>query len=513
MLSEKIIRANPKDEKKNEEQNGDSSKESDGDDGGNQAVDESKYPKFSIGDEYNTIESFKDAINKYSVKKRRDIKYDKSDSKRVVAICSAKKCPWRISASINTSSSIVVIRALNDEHDCTWQAVKDVLPFAEHRMCARHIHANWKKKHSGVEFEDLFWAAAYCYYTVQFDRNMEELKTYSLDAYNDLKIFVFFPWSSVEENNLGESFNATIRIARTKPILEMLEEIRKRVMQIDLAKNCRPLSCGLGNYEVAYFNYKTNMRMDGFIVQLRGVVSCTCRMYLISGIPCSHIISCLRHEKNTDQDPKTLTSPWLTTEKLKRCYLNLMQPVNGMNLWRVTSAPRVKPPPQKKPNGIPPGKKRRRKRKHCSLCGEEGHNKLKCKTVPKPKPRKKPPSRPRKRPFASISEAEPSLPSLPSLPNEVEDLPSLSSALPRKGHGRPRKRFHGFSNFISLATETYRRREEDLFRFDKTIEGYGVFTSPVIGDDYIHLGRSIVDSRDNTILPSTRMQETCCWTW
>lgn len=87
------------------------------------------------------------------------------------------------------------------------------------------------------------------------------------------------------------------------------------------------------------------MRMDGFIVQLRAVVSCTCRMYLISGIPCSHIISCLRHEKNTDQDPKTLISPWLTTEKLKRCYLNLMQPVNGMNLWRVTSAPRVKPPP------------------------------------------------------------------------------------------------------------------------------------------------------------------------
>jgi len=112
---------------KNKEQNGDISKESDGDDGGNQVVDESKYPKFSIGDEYNTIESFKDAINKYSVKKRRDIKYDKSDSKRVVAICSAKNCPWRISASINTSSSIVVIRALNDEYDCTWQGKVSLL--------------------------------------------------------------------------------------------------------------------------------------------------------------------------------------------------------------------------------------------------------------------------------------------------------------------------------------------------------------------------------------------------
>lgn len=32
------------------------------------------------------------------------------------------------------------------------------------------------------------------------------------------------------ENNLGESFNAAIRIARTKPIVEMLEEIRRRVV-------------------------------------------------------------------------------------------------------------------------------------------------------------------------------------------------------------------------------------------------------------------------------------------
>ena len=34
-------------------------------------------------------------------------------------------------------------------------------------------------------------------------------------------------------------------------------------------------------------------------------------------------------------------------------------------------------------------------------------------------------------------------------------------------------------------------------------EGYGVFTSPVTGDDYIHVGRSVVDSRDNTVFPST----------
>ncbi|CAH2070656.1 unnamed protein product [Thlaspi arvense] len=32
------------------------------------------------------------------------------------------------------------------------------------------------------------------------------------------------------ENNLGESFNAAIRVARTNPVVEMLEEIRRRVL-------------------------------------------------------------------------------------------------------------------------------------------------------------------------------------------------------------------------------------------------------------------------------------------
>ena len=121
----------------NEEQNGDSNSESDG---GRKTVDESKYPKFRIGDEYNTIQSFKNVVNKYAVKKRRDIKYEKSDSKRVVAICSEKKCPWRISASINSSSNRVGIRALNDEHNCTWQGKVSLLTNARIEVREKNFH-------------------------------------------------------------------------------------------------------------------------------------------------------------------------------------------------------------------------------------------------------------------------------------------------------------------------------------------------------------------------------------
>lgn len=195
------------------------------------------------------------------------------------------------------------------------------------------------------------------------------------------------------ENNLGESFNAAIRIARTKPIVEMLEEIRRRVMssndkkrleaekarteytpravallnqQIDQAKYCMSLSCGLGKYEVTY------KMVDRYVVHLRNEVTCSCRFYLVSGIPCCHICSALRLEKHADQDPKTLISTWFTTEKLRTCYQKGLEPVNGINLWKVTTTERVLAPNFKSPGGRPPGKKRKKEKGEKETAKEAG---------------------------------------------------------------------------------------------------------------------------------------------
>ncbi|CAN6999198.1 unnamed protein product [Brassica rapa subsp. trilocularis] len=170
-------------------------------------------------------------------------------------------------------------------------------------MCAQHMYTNWKKKYGGAVFEDLFWDAADAYYIERFERKMEELKKISVAAYDDLKISQSCLWSraffteylsfDAFENNLGEPFNAAIRIARTKPVVEMLEDIRRK--------------------EVGYFN-------DKFLVKMRGNIFCSCRMYKIGGIPFCHIVSAMRLEKNVDQDLKTLISNWFTIEKLKICY-------------------------------------------------------------------------------------------------------------------------------------------------------------------------------------------------
>ena len=48
---------------------------------------------------------------------------------------------------------------INDQQKGLAKAIKDLIPHAEHRNCARHIYANWKRLHKGQEFKSLFWRA------------------------------------------------------------------------------------------------------------------------------------------------------------------------------------------------------------------------------------------------------------------------------------------------------------------------------------------------------------------
>ncbi|KAL1204387.1 hypothetical protein V5N11_034642 [Cardamine amara subsp. amara] len=100
---------------------------SDSEDEGRTELDDTKYKAFVVGQEYKTIDSFKKAITKYAVKKRKNIKYKKTDSTRALAICAENKCQWRIFASINSSSTRVFVRSLHDEHNCTWHGKVSLL--------------------------------------------------------------------------------------------------------------------------------------------------------------------------------------------------------------------------------------------------------------------------------------------------------------------------------------------------------------------------------------------------
>ena len=121
------------------------------------------------------------------------------------------------------------------------EAAKEVMPLAEHRQCARHIYANFRKKYTGLEYRTLFWKAAKATYPTRFEKVMQQIQAISKDAHKYLMDRHPETWSrayfntdracDAVENGISECFNALIVDSRRKPIINMLEDIRVFCME------------------------------------------------------------------------------------------------------------------------------------------------------------------------------------------------------------------------------------------------------------------------------------------
>jgi hypothetical protein len=125
---------------------------------------------------------------------------------------------------------------ISDQQKGLINAMKDYLPKAEHRMCARHIYANWRKKHRAHEWQKKFWAVAKASNKQDFNYYKAKLAQETPEGVKDMMrtdpehwVRAFFPVGSKCEsvdNNLCESFNHAIVDARFYPIISMQEKIR-----------------------------------------------------------------------------------------------------------------------------------------------------------------------------------------------------------------------------------------------------------------------------------------------
>nr|KAJ0199903.1 hypothetical protein LSAT_V11C600319840 [Lactuca sativa] len=68
---------------------------------------------------------------------------------------------------------------ISDQHKGLVEATKDIRPHVEHRQCARHIYANFRKVYSGIQFRKMFWAAAKSTTEGDFKIKMDRIKTLS----------------------------------------------------------------------------------------------------------------------------------------------------------------------------------------------------------------------------------------------------------------------------------------------------------------------------------------------
>ncbi|KAK9080510.1 hypothetical protein SSX86_000268 [Deinandra increscens subsp. villosa] len=248
---------------------------------------------------------------------------------------------------------------ISDQHKGIVEAVKDVFPYAEHRQCTRHIYANFNKKFRGIDYKNLFWGAAKSTTEQQFEAKMNELKAISEEAYSHLIERNPKSWSraffevdracDAFENDMSESFNSCIRVARRKPIITMLEEIRMFVMQRSFTMStkaekvehdvCPTVRKKLELIKLEQRHWKV-IPSDNIIFEVRNEKdayavnvneqTCSCRSWQLSGIPCVHTVAALAF---INKDPENYINKWLKRDMFKEAYKYHIKPLKGSSSW------------------------------------------------------------------------------------------------------------------------------------------------------------------------------------
>ena len=297
-------------------------------------------------------------------------------------------------------------------------AVQEVFPKAEHRFCVRHLYSNFRDAgFRGEILKNQLWTCARSSTVSKWNYQMEKMKGLSQGAYEWLEkmapntwvraFFSEFPKSDVLLNNNCEVFNNYILEARELPILSMLEKIknqlmtryyskqkefteqfvgticpkiRKKLTKIsELANVCYVLPSGNEIFQV-------NDRDFQYTVDLQAK-TCECRKWNLTGIPCQHAISCLRHERIP---PESVVHDCYSLAAFNRAYETNIMPCKDISIWEDVGGQQVLPPIYEKKVGRPP--KNRRKQPHevqgkngprmsrhgititCSYCKGENHN-------------------------------------------------------------------------------------------------------------------------------------------
>ncbi|CAK8544972.1 unnamed protein product [Lathyrus sativus] len=210
-----------------------------------------------------------------------------------------------------------------------------------------------------------------------------------------------------------ESFNREILECRDKPIITLLEGIKhyltKRItsqkelmntytgdichkIQLLLEKNKKHAECWTptwhGGDDLSIFGVTNGI--ETYSIDLKKQ-TCACRKWDLTGIPCSHVISCKWQNK---KKPEDYVSEYYRKSFFNNSYSHIIYPTNGPQLWPLLEGQvPIKPPvlrraidrPKKLRNKvndeprIPHVLPRKLTTVSCHKCGTMRHNKRSCK--------------------------------------------------------------------------------------------------------------------------------------
>ena len=112
------------------------------------------------------------------------------------------------------------------------EAIKELMPSVQHKHCVKHMWENMKLIFKDLIYKQILWATAGTGTKKMWEYYMEKLKTFGSKAYEWIiqkdpatwarAFFSNHVKSDTIQNNICESFNSYIKLARDLPILSML---------------------------------------------------------------------------------------------------------------------------------------------------------------------------------------------------------------------------------------------------------------------------------------------------
>ncbi|XP_028802412.1 protein FAR-RED ELONGATED HYPOCOTYL 3-like [Neltuma alba] len=262
----------------------------------------------------------------------------------------------RISLDLHNGGKVTF---MSDMQKGLQHAVIEILPEAEHRLCARHIYANWSKRWRGNEMKKKIFSCAWSTFEEQFKDNLKALGALNKEAAEAMVSYPISTWvrasfsnrclSWVVDNNMSESLNAWIDEYRYLLVIRMFDGIRVKMME-KWAESEQNVRNWKGNYSPKCLDlFEANRLLsftcrvffngdEGFEVtegQDRHTVcltrkTCTCRAWDLTGILCQHAIHAMYHCK---LEPLTHISRYYHKDTYIASYRTKFAPVRGKRFW------------------------------------------------------------------------------------------------------------------------------------------------------------------------------------
>lgn len=213
------------------------------------------------------------------------------------------------------------------------------------------------------------------------------------------------------DNNLAESWNWSLVPLRGKPIIYMLEDMRRSLMErihkrrdwMDkkdiivcprIVKKLRKTANEIKYWSVhqnGSWLFEVTRGSNGFVVDTLHM-TCTCRMFQLVGLPCVHSMASIQH---VGENPENYVSLFFKKGSFMKTYHHLINPLSGEEQWSRVHKEPLLPPPTRRMPGRPKKKRIRdttetrivqgnhRLRKNgskttCGICKEQGHNRRSC---------------------------------------------------------------------------------------------------------------------------------------